>query len=99
MVQQASVPNRFRLTPETHKRFASRPALLSCGGQRSKPVKERFLLRCKFVVGDQPIVSNLLEPLQLPFERRILVSGRSRSLIVTTVYRGSAQGKLLIGES
>ena len=70
---------------------------LSRGGQWSKPVEERFLLRCEFVVGDQPVVSNLLEPLQLPFERRVRVSGRRRSLIVTTVYRGGARGELWQG--
>ncbi len=72
--------------------------LLSCGGQWSKPVEEGFLLRCIFVVGDQPVVANLLEPLQLPFERRIWVSERKRSFLVATVYRGGAQGELLVGE-
>src|SRR6185369_10551149 len=64
----------------------------------SKPIKERFLLRSVFVVGDQPIFTNLLEPLQFPFERGIWVSGRRRSRHVATLYRVSAQGELLIGE-
>jgi hypothetical protein len=38
----------------------------------------RLLLRREFVVGDQTLVVNLFEPLQLFFERRIRVSGRRR---------------------
>jgi len=67
------------------------PLLFDPRGQWSKPVEERFLLRCVFVLCDQPVVANLLEPLQLPFERRIWVSGRRRSLLLATVYPGSVQ--------
>ena len=74
------------------------PTLLSCGGPWSKPVEEGFLLRSVFVVGDQPVVANLLKPFQRPFERRVWLSGRRRYLLGTTVYRGSAPGELLIGE-